>query len=388
MKMENNGKTASANLKIFLRRIDFHKYMMVCALIVIWIVFAALSKGVYFTPRNFTNLFRQAVFTAILATGMLSVIILGHIDLSVGSIAALSGGIVGMMTTWNGHPLWLAVIVAVAVGVLIGLWSGFWIAYMGVPAFIVTMSSMLVFRAALVGLTNGITISPMPDVLKVIGADFLPANIGYVLAAVVCSVILFQQWNDRRKRAALSLAVASPLVECLRSCVAVGLIAAFLKMMHGYRGIPNALIIIIALIVIFQFVQSRTVFGRRIYAIGGNSKACQLAGINIRKTTLAVYGINGAIAAIAGIFLASRLNSASSLAANGAELDAIASCVIGGTSMLGGIGTIGGTMLGAVVIQSIQNGMSLLDTPSFWQNIVKGLVLLAAVWFDISRKKK
>jgi D-xylose transport system permease protein len=381
---ENMGKMKPK----FRINIDLRKNMMVIALIVIWAVFAILSKGVYFTPRNFTNLFRQAVFTAILATGMLSVIILGHIDLSVGSIAALSGGIVGMMTTWNKYPLWPALIVAIAAGVLVGIWNGYWIAYREVPAFIATMASMLVVRAALVGLTDGITISPMPDILKVIGADFLPARIGYATAFLGCAAILFLLWNDRRKRIALSLPVSPVYADIFRSALSVFLIGAFLVMMYSYKGIPNALVIIIALIAFFQYVQNRTVFGRRLYAIGGNSKACQLAGINIKVTTLTVFALNGAISALAGIFLASRLNSASSLAANGAEMDAIASCVIGGTSMLGGIGTIGGTMLGAVVIQSIQNGMSLLNTPSFWQNIVKGLVLLFAVWFDISRKKK
>lgn len=362
--------------------------MMVFALIAIWIVFTVLSKGSYFTPRNFTNLFRQAVFTAILATGMFPVIVLGQIDLTVGSIAALSGGVVGMLTTWMGFPFWIAVCVALLVGALIGVWNGFWVAYRGVPAFIATLSSMLVFRAVLLGLTDGITISPMPEVLKVLGAGFLPAMVGYVLACVAVILLLFIQWNDRRKKVMHSLPTVSMAVEISKSAMTVAVIGVFMYMMASYKGIPVALMIILVLYVVFQYIFNSTVFGRRIYAIGGNSKACELSGINIKASTTIVFAINGAVAAIAGIFLASRLNSASSAAATGAELDAIASCVIGGVSMLGGIGTIGGVMIGALVIQSIQNGMSLLDTPSFWQNIVKGLVLLIAVWFDISRKNK
>ncbi|MDR0652259.1 MAG: sugar ABC transporter permease [Synergistaceae bacterium] len=369
-------------------RIDLRKNMMVVALVVIWAVFTVLSGGSYLTPRNFTNLFRQAVFTAILAIGMLPVIVLGHIDLSVGSIAALSGGVVGMMTTWNAYSLWPAITVAILIGFAVGLWNGFWVAHRGVPAFVVTMASMLVFRAALVGLTNGITISPMPDALKTVGAGFLAGSLGYPIACIGCVTMIFSQWNDRSRKMALSLPVVSSSAEIFRSILAVAVIGLFMYMMASYRGIPNALLIILVLVVIFQYVLNKTVFGRRIYAIGGNSKASQLAGINIKKTTLIVFGINGIIAAIAGIFLSSRLNSASSLAAASSELDAIAACVIGGTSMLGGIGTVTGTMIGALVIQSIQNGMSLLDTPSFWQDIVKGLVLLFAVWFDISRKKK
>ncbi|MDR3052011.1 MAG: sugar ABC transporter permease [Oscillospiraceae bacterium] len=367
---------------------DLHRYMMIIALAVIWIVFTALTNGTYFTPRNLTNLFRQAVFTAILATGIISVILLGYIDLSVASTAVLAGGVVGIMTTGGGLPLWLAIICALACGVLVGLWNGFWIAYQNVPAFIATMASMLVVRAMLLGITSGVTISPMPDALKVIGFDFLPAPIGYALAVIAAATALFFQWNDRKKKQALGLPVKPVGQEIARSVITVAIIAAFMAVMAQYRGIPNALIIIIVLSVVFLYIQNSTVFGRRIYAIGGNSKACQLAGINIRRTTLAVYAISGLLAAVAGIFLSARLNSASSTLADGAEMDAIAACVIGGTSMAGGIGTIGGAMIGAVVIQSIQTGMNVLNTPSFWQNIVKGLVLLVAVWFDISRKKK
>jgi D-xylose transport system permease protein len=268
------------------------------------------------------------------------------------------------------------------------MWNGFWIAYRGVPAFIATMASMLVFRAVLLGLTDGITISPMPEALKAIGMDFLPAWLGNALCVAGCLAMLVLQWNERRKKTKLSLPTASMTMEILRSILIIVIIGAFAYMMGSYNGIPLALVLIAGLFIIMQYVLDKTVFGRRIFAIGGNSRACQLAGINIKLTTMIVYMINGAISATAGIFLASRLNSASSQAATSAEMDAIASCVIGGTSMLGGIGTLSGVMIGALVIQSIQNGMSLLDTPSFWQNIVKGLVLLVAVWFDISRKNK
>lgn len=386
--MTTNKAVSREKKSHFNFKIDLRKNMMVFALIAIWFVFTILTNGSYFTPRNFTNLFRQAVFTAILATGMFPVIVLGQIDLSVGSIAALSGGIVGMMTTWNGYPFWLSIFVAIFVGVLIGVWNGFWVAYRGVPAFIATLSSMLVFRAVLLGLTDGITISPMPEVLKVLGADFLSPIVGYILVGLACIIMIFNQWNERRKKINLSLPTAPLVKEVLRSVLTVGVLGAFMYMMGSYKGIPVALVIIIVLVVIFHYIFNNTVFGRRIYAIGGNSSASELAGINIKSSTTIVFAINGAISAIAGIFLASRLNSASSAAATSAELDAIASCVIGGVSMLGGIGSIIGVMTGALVIQSIQNGMSLLDTPSFWQNIVKGLVLLIAVWFDISRKNK
>lgn len=368
--------------------IDIRKYMMVIILVAIWGIFTVLSDGSYFTARNFTNLFRQAVFTAVLATGIISVIILGHIDLSIGSTAALSGGIVGIFTTINGYPLAVALIVALLAGALVGAWNGFWVAYRDVPPFIATMASMMVVRASLVGITDGVTISPMPDVMKELATGYLPNWFSIVLCVGLMAVLVGSRWMDRLNKQKLGLEPKALWSDILSSVVSVLLVGAFLAMMLSYKGVPTALVLVLILVAIFTFVQNKTLFGRRIYAIGGNKAACQLAGIKIKRITLIVFVMSGVIASIAGIFLSARLNSASSLAADGAEMDAIAACVIGGTSMVGGIGSIAGAMIGALVIQSIQNGMSLLDTPSFWQDIVMGLVLLFAVWFDISRKKK
>ena len=366
---------------------DTRKYMMVIALIGIWVIFAALSGGTYLRPRNLSNLFRQSVFTAILAIGMLNVIVLGQIDLSVGSIAGLCGGILAIANVWKGASPWVSILITVVAGLLMGLWNGWWIAYRNVPSFIVTMAGLLVFRGVLVGITDGITIGPLSPFFGVIGKEFLPAYVGVILGVVVLAFFLVQQYSGRAGKTRHNLHVPPVRNEIVKSALFTALVALFVFVMNSYHGVPNPVVIVLVLFVIFNYVTNRTVFGRRIYAIGGNRMASRLSGINIRRITLIVFGINGLMAAIAGIFLTSRLDAAAVLAATSAELDAIAACVIGGTSLMGGVGTVFGAIIGSVVMASLDNGMSLLNAPPFYQTIVKGLVLLLAVWFDMSQKQ-
>lgn len=366
---------------------DPRKYMMVIALVGIWAIFAAISGGTYLLPRNMSNLFRQSVFTAILAIGMLNVIVLGQIDLSVGSIAGLCGGILAIANVWKGVSPLFAILITMGAGLLLGLWNGWWIAYRNVPSFIVTMAGLLVFRGVLVGITDGITIGPLSPFFGVIGKEFLPTAVAFILGGVVIVVYLSLQYSERAGKVRHGLLVPGASSEILKSVFFSLLIAGFVFVMTLYRGVPNPVVIVLVLFVIFGYVSNKTVFGRRIYAIGGNKVASRLSGIDIRKTTLIVFGLNGLMAAIAGVFLTSRLDAASVNAATSAELDAIAACVIGGTSLMGGVGTVFGAIIGAVVMASLDNGMSLLNAPSFYQTIVKGLVLLLAVWFDMSRKQ-
>jgi D-xylose transport system permease protein len=366
---------------------DPRKYMMVIALVGIWAIFAAISGGTYLLPRNMSNLFRQSVFTAILAIGMLNVIVLGQIDLSVGSIAGLCGGILAIANVWKGVSPLLAILITMAAGLLLGLWNGWWIAYRNVPSFIVTMAGLLVFRGVLVGITDGITIGPLSPFFGIIGKEFLPSAVAFILGAVVIVFYLSMQYSERAGKVKHGLLVPATSSEILKSVFFSLLIAGFVFVMTVYRGVPNPVVIVLVLFVIFGYVSNKTVFGRRIYAIGGNKVASRLSGIDIKKTTLIVFALNGLMAAIAGVFLTSRLDAASVNAATSAELDAIAACVIGGTSLMGGVGTVFGAIIGAVVMASLDNGMSLLNAPSFYQTIVKGLVLLLAVWFDMSRKQ-
>jgi len=366
---------------------DLRKYMMVVAIVGIWIIFGAISGGTFLLPRNLSNLFRQSVFTAILAIGMLNVIVLGQIDLSVGSMAGLCGGILAIANVWNGASPMVSILITVAAGLLLGAWNGWWIAYRNVPSFIVTMAGLLVFRGILVGITDGITIGPISPFFGIIGKEFLPRVVGFILGAIVLVGILVMQYTERGGKTRHGLHVTAGRNEFLKSAFFVLLIAGFIFMMNAYRGVPNPVVIVLVLFIVFNYLSNKTVFGRRIYAIGGNKMASRLAGINIRRVTLIVLANNGVMSAIAGISLPSRLDAAAVNAATSAELDAIAACVIGGTSLMGGVGTVFGAIVGAVVMASLDNGMSLLNAPSFYQTIVKGLVLLLAVWFDMSRNQ-
>ena len=366
---------------------DMRKYMMVFALVGIWVIFTAISGGTYITARNMSNLFRQSVFVAILAIGMVNVIVIGQIDLSVGSIAGLCGGVLAIANVWKGVDPLISIGITLAAGLLLGLWNGWWVAYRNVPSFIVTMAGLLVFRGVLLGFTDGITIGPISPFFGIIGKEFLPSIVGIVLGAVVIVVFLVAQYSSRGGKSRHGLRVLPPRSEIVKSIFFSALVVVFVFMMNAYHGVPNPVVIVLVLFILFNYVTNNTVFGRRIYGIGGNKMASRLSGINIKKSTLIVFGINGLMAAIGGMFLASRLDSAPVNLATSAELDAIAACVIGGTSLMGGVGTVFGAIVGAVVMASLDNGMSLLNAPPFYQTIVKGMVLLLAVWFDMSRQQ-
>lgn len=369
-------------------RINLRTYMMVIALVGIWLIFTVLTRAIFITPRNITNLFRQSVFTALLAIGMVNVIILGQIDLSVGSVAGLCGGVLAICNVWKGLTPGLSILITLLVGITVGAWNGWWVAYRKVPAFIVTMAGLLVFRGVLIGLTDGITVGPLDPFFKTIGKDFLSFRFGFLIGAVSIVLLLVSQYRERRAKIKHRFIVPSRKSEMLRSFVSIFLVGLFIVIMNLYHGIPNPVIGLLFFFIVFQYITKRTVFGRRTYAIGGNRIASRLVGINIERHTLIVYILSGLMVAIAGIFLTSRLDSASVDAGTSAELDAIAACVIGGTSLMGGIGTVFGAVIGAIVMSSLDNGMSLMDAPFFWQIIVKGLVLLIAVWVDMTSKSK
>lgn len=370
------------------KSIDMKNFMMVFALLGIWLIFSLLTSGTFITPRNISNLVRQMTFTVILAIGMMNVILLGEIDLSVGSLVGLCGGMFAIMSTQLNVPLLPALLLTLLLGFGLGIWNGFWTAYQKVPSFIVTLAGQLIFRGALVGLTGGKTIAPLDPNLQWLGGEYISNTVGYILGILVIGLLLFLQWSARSKRAKMQLELKPVRNELIRSIVTVVLIVGFVIMMNAYKGIPRAVYLIALLFGVFYFMTQKTVFGRRLYAIGGNKPASILAGINVKKNIMMVLGLNGLISSIAAIFLCARLDSAAVAAGTNGELDAIASCVIGGASLLGGVGSLPGVVIGAAVMASIDNGMALLDTPAFWQTIIKGLVLLLAVWFDMSRKKK
>ena len=380
------------------------QYTMFLALIAIWVTFTFLTENVFLTPRNLSNLFVQTVTTAILAIGMVLIIVTGHIDLSVGSVLGFAGAVCAMLMIkleWGVVP---SVAVTLLVGLAIGAWHGFWVAYRKVPAFIVSLASMLAFRGLIIGITGGQTQGlemapePVAERFKLIGQGYLPTlsaaeegqlhDTSLYLVLVVIALYVLAALRRRRARQRFGFEVLPAHVEALKLGFVSAVIAAFGAIMVFYLGIPWSIIFVLALMVVFSFVAEDTTFGRHLYAIGGNPDAARLSGIDVPRHTFGLFMLMGLMTAIAGIVYTARLNAATTSAGQNAELDAIAAAVIGGTSLLGGEGTIFGAIVGALVMTSLDNGMSLMNLDITYQYVIKGLILLLAVWVDMAQRRK
>ncbi|MDD5270098.1 MAG: sugar ABC transporter permease [Candidatus Omnitrophica bacterium] len=364
------------------------KFTMLIALVAIWLIFTSLTHGIFLTPRNLSNLFLQTATVAIIAIGMTLVIVTRNIDLSVGSVAALAGAIGAFLQVNMNWPAEAAILAACGAGLLIGVWHGFWIAYRYVPSFIVTLASMMIFRGAVLGITKGATIAPLSDHFKAIGQNYLSPEASLIVGIATIAAYIFFDLNKRRQRKKYGFTVASIASELVKVAVISAAIGAFFWVMIRNRGIPYAVLLVMALALGFSFIAQNTVFGRHLYAIGGNPDAAALSGVNIKKKVMALYAIFGVLTAMAGIVLTARLNAATTSAGQGMELDVIAAAVIGGTSLMGGEGTVFGALIGALIMASLDNGMSLMDTNITFQYIIKGMILLLAVWVDIATRRK
>lgn len=386
------------NLK-YLFRNNIRQYAMLIALVVIMAFFQIATHGILLVPMNITNLILQNAYVFILAIGMtLTIIAGGNIDLSVGSLVAFIGALSGTFIVTMKMDVGMGIFLALAVGFVVGLWQGYWIAYVRIPAFIVTLAGMLVFRGLTIFMLQGLTIAPFPNSFQQISsgflADFLFKSSGpfdlftiFVGVAIVLWYIItnLQKRSSRVKRN-ISHETLTLFVARLILVSAVILLGAF--WLAAYKGLPIIFIIITVLIIAYSFFMSRTVPGRYFYAMGGNEKAAKLSGINTNRVLFWAYVNMGVLSAVAGIAFTSRLNAASPQAGLGFELDAIAACFIGGASAYGGVGTVTGAIVGALVMGVLNNGMSILGVGSDIQQVVKGLVLLLAVAFDVVSKKK
>ncbi|POU01491.1 MULTISPECIES: xylose ABC transporter permease XylH [Enterobacteriaceae] len=371
-----------------LKSLNLQVFVMIAAIVAIMLFFTWMTDGSYLSARNISNLLRQTAITGILAVGMVFVIISAEIDLSVGSMMGLLGGAAAIFDVWLGWPLPLTVAVTLVLGLLLGTWNGWWVAYRKVPSFIVTLAGMLAFRGVLIGITNGTTVSPTSAAMSQIGQSYLPDGVGFGVGALGLVLFVLWQWRGRLRRQSMGLATsASTMVVGRQALIAVVVLGA-IWLLNDYRGVPTPVLLLVFLLLAGMFMATRTAFGRRIYAIGGNIEAARLSGINVERTKLAVFAINGLMVAIAGLILSSRLGAGSPSAGNIAELDAIAACVIGGTSLAGGVGSVAGAVMGAFIMASLDNGMSMMDVPTFWQYIVKGAILLLAVWMDSATKRR
>lgn len=389
IKQANDTKnTASVSIKDRFKNVNIQLVVMAAAIVFIMLFFSIMTEWSYLTPRNISNLLRQTAITGILAIGMVFVIISGEIDLSVGSLMGLLGGIAAILDVWFGLPLPLTIVITLFAGVVLGAWNGWWVAYRKVPSFIVTLAGYLAFRGILIGITDGTTVAPISDDMSVIGQSYLPDMVSLMIG-VGCLAGYFgwqKKRNGLRKKYQLSVpSTQSALTK--NTLIAVAVLVAIV-LLNDYRGVPTPVLLLIFFALVGTFIAAKSRFGRRIYAIGGNIEASRLSGINVEKTKLSVYAMNGFLVAISALILSSRLGAGSPSAGNIAELDAIAACVIGGASMAGGVGTVIGAVIGAFIMASLDNGMSMMDVPTFWQYIVKGGVLLLAVWMDSASKHR
>ncbi|SFF89932.1 xylose ABC transporter membrane protein [Planifilum fulgidum] len=363
---------------------DLRAYGLIIALAFIALLFTVLTDGDFLSSRNLSNLFRQMSVISILAIGMTLVIITGHIDLSVGSLVGLAGGMAAILQVWYGWDTVSVLLLTLLAGLLLGAWQGWWVAYRGVPSFIVTLGGMLIFRGILIGISKGETVAPLKESFQRIGQSYLSYAAGYILAGIAVFLLFFLTALKRKKRRKWGLKLEHPVVSYGKMAGYSVLILAFVYMMNRYLGIPVPILFVLFLLLIFGFVLNRTRFGRYLYAIGGNSEAARYSGINVKRHIFAVFVIMGLLSSLAGLILTARLNAATVGAGQMFELDAIAACVIGGTSLKGGTGSVTGSIIGALVMVSLDNGMSMLDIDPFWQYIVKGFILILAVWWDLS----
>ncbi|MCK9604411.1 MAG: sugar ABC transporter permease [Candidatus Omnitrophica bacterium] len=367
---------------------NIRKYTMLIALVGIWVIFTFLTEGIFISPRNLSNLFLQTVAVGIIAVGMTLVIVTRNIDLSVGSIAAFTGAVGAFLQVKLGWPAHSAILVALFSGLLIGVWHGFWIGYRLVPAFIVTLASMMIFRGAVMGITKGATIAPLSDMFKAIGQNYVAPNISMFIGITTVVAYIIFELTRRSKRVKYGFTVTPIFLELVKIILISAAVSAFFMILVHNRGIPYAVLLLMFLTLLFHFIAQNTVFGRQLYAIGGNPDAAALSGVNIKKRIMALYMVFGVLTAAAGIVLTARLNAATTSAGQGMELDVIAASVIGGTSLMGGEGTILGAVIGALIMASLDNGMSLMNTDITYQYVIKGLILLLAVWVDIATRKK
>jgi putative multiple sugar transport system permease protein len=372
---------------------------MLIALIFITIFFQIMTNGILLVPMNVTNLILQNAYVFILAIGMtLTILTGGNIDLSVGSVVAFIGAMCGTFIITMKMDVGVSLILALLIGFAIGVWQGFWIAYVRIPAFIVTLAGMLLFRGLTVFILKGLTINPFPDVFQYISSGFLPdiaknafgkyhatAVIAGIATVALYVLFLIRRRASQRKN---GFDVMSGPLFLMQLIIVSAFIMVFSIWLAAYKGIPVIFLIITILILSYSFFTTRTVPGRYLYFMGGNEKAARLSGINTNKVLFFAYVNMGVLAAVAGIAYTARLNAASPQSGLNFELDAIAACFIGGASAYGGIGTIIGSIIGALVMGVLNNGMSILGIGSDVQQIVKGLVLLLAVAFDVLSKKR
>jgi putative multiple sugar transport system permease protein len=377
-------------------RSNIREYGMLIALIAVMVFFQFQTGGILFRPVNITNLVLQNSYVITMALGMLLIIVSGWIDLSVGSVVAVVGALASVLMVKLHVPWGLTVVVSLLVGAVIGAFQGYWVAYLKIPAFIVTLAGMLIFRGLTFVLLQGESIGPFPVGFQKISSGFIPDIFNFpgfhlttIVIGVIFSVLLIVlDMRGRKNQQKYGFEVTPFYFFVAKNIIITAAVMGLCYLMASYKGLPNVLILLFVLIAGYAFLTSQSVIGRRIYAMGGNEKAARLSGVNTPRLLFYTFVNMGVLAALAGLIVAARLNSATPNAGDGMELDVIAACFIGGASASGGIGTVIGAVVGAFMIGVLNNGMSIVGLGIDWQKVVKGIVLLIAVLFDVYNKNK
>jgi D-xylose transport system permease protein len=377
-------------------RANLQTYALILALIVIWIIFDITTGGLYLSAQNFSNLFRQMTVTAFLSVGMVLVIVTGGIDLSVGRLAGWVSVWVAFFQAniWN-HVLpeqqvlttILSVLVGLGIGTIYGIVQGYIIAYLNVTAFIVTLGSMWILNGLILIRTGGKTIPANQPLFSKIGQGYLPDWAGWILAGLVVVLLFYMMFSSRRRKVKFGFETPSFTLDLTKTIFFSLLVVGFVFYVNQYSGVSNPVLILAFFAVVVSYVSNNTRFGRYAYAIGGNREAARLSGININKNIFMIFVLMGFLCGVSGVVMASYLGYGTIAAGSGYELYAIAACILGGTSTLGGVGTISGAMIGALVLASLTNGLQIMNVASSWQYVLNGVVLVVAVLADVYLKK-
>jgi putative multiple sugar transport system permease protein len=388
-------RTGTSDIRSLLTR-NLRQSGIYVAFVAILALFAILTGGVSLSPGNITNIVLQYSYILILAIGMVIVIIAGHIDLSVGSVVALTGAVSAVLVIKQGYPWWIGMIAALAVGLAVGAWQGFWVSYVGIPAFIVTLAGMLLFRGLTLRVLGNVSLSPFPSEYQKAASGFLNGLIGgngydaftLLIFALAVAGYAISGYRTRVARIRYQQPVESFPLFVARVVLVGAVVMYFAWQLAHARGLPIVLIILAVLIIAYGVITKRTVFGRQVYAIGGNLSAAMLSGVKVRTVNFWIFVNMGFLSAVAGVIYSSRSNGAQPAAGNMFELDAIAAAFIGGAAVTGGVGTVVGAMVGGLIMAVMSNGMQLMGVDQSIQSVIKGLVLLLAVAFDVYNKRR
>jgi D-xylose transport system permease protein len=373
-------------------------YGLILALIIIWIFFFIMTDGVYLSPQNVSNLFRQMTITAILSVGMVLVIVATHIDLSVGKLAGFVSVVVAYFQAYTVHqyfpnasPMQImisSVLVGLIVGTLYGIGQAYIIAYVRVPAFIVTLGSMWILTGLILVRTAGKTIPANQPLFSEIGQGYLSPTVGWIIAFGVGVLLFVLMFDSRRRKNLYGFTLAPLWQDVLKTLFFTALVFGYVFYVNQYSGVQNPVLLLAILVVVMTYVSNNTKFGRYVYAVGGNREASRLSGIDIKRNTFIIFVLMGFLCGVSGVVMASYVGYGTIAAGGGYELFAIAACFLGGTSTLGGEGTIVGAMIGALIIASLTNGLQIMNVPSAWQYVVSGIVLVVAVAVDVRMKRR